>query len=212
MHYLGFYPDLSAREGFECVRPQSEMGLDIMRIWLAIMGYSGDLNTEQVKVHYSDKYAIQMLAIQIPTVQPTSTRCKTQVGIWIHNIWNTNFYLFVLMPGIVCYSSHGLNNELFVQYIGDLNTKKLLNRNSNGRSMPMGYALCTKPTIQILNQYIRKQDGVHLSGIQMVELSGIQMVELSSIQMALKNRTFGIQHLFDYLNTRLDQISDSHCI
>ena len=73
---------------------------------------------------------------------------------------------------------------------------------SNGRSS--GYVICTRPTAQIPNQYIRKQDGVHLSGIQ--------MVELSSIQMALKNRTFGIQHLFDYLNTRLDQISDSHCI
>ena len=44
---------------------------------------------------------------------------------------------------------------------------------SNGRSM--GYALYNKPTIQILDQYIRKQQGIHLSGIQMVGLSGIQM-------------------------------------
>ena len=68
----------------------------------------------------------------------------------------------------------------------------------------VGLLVMSYVLIQILDQYIRKQDGVHLSGIQ--------MVELSSIQMALKNRTFGIQHLFDYLNTRLDQISDSHCI
>ena len=36
---------------------------------------------------------------------------------------------------------------------------------SNGQSM--GYALCTRPTILMRDQYIRKQDGVHLSGIQM---------------------------------------------
>ena len=51
----------------------------------------------------------------------------------------------------------------------------------------------TIPTIQILDQYIRKQDGVHLSFIQ--------MVGLSSTQMAFKNQT--IWHLtsfrpFDY--------------
>ena len=43
---------------------------------------------------------------------------------------------------------------------------------SNGQAM--GYVLCTSQTIQILDQYIRKQDGVHLSSIQMVGLSGIQ--------------------------------------
>ena len=35
--------------------------------------------------------------------------------------------------------------------------------------------LWASPTIQISDQYIRKQDGVHLSSIQMVRLSGIQM-------------------------------------
>ena len=44
---------------------------------------------------------------------------------------------------------------------------------SNGQSM--GYVLCTSRTIRILDQNKRKQDGVHLSGIQMVGLSGIQM-------------------------------------
>ena len=29
----------------------------------------------------------------------------------------------------------------------------------------MGYILCTRRTIQILDQYIRKQDGVYLSGV-----------------------------------------------
>ena len=50
---------------------------------------------------------------------------------------------------------------------------------SNGRSM--GYVLCTRPTIWIPDQYIRKQVGVHFSGIEMVGLSGIEM--------ALKNQT-----------------------
>ena len=62
-------------------------------------------------------------------------------------------------------------------YIGDLY--------SNGQSM--GYVLCTRLTIQI-------PDGVHLSGIQMVRLSGIQMA-------LKKTRPFGIQPLFDHLNT-----------
>ena len=37
------------------------------------------------------------------------------------------------------------------------------------------FALCSRLTIQILDQNIRKQDGVHMSGIQMVLLSSIQM-------------------------------------
>ena len=48
---------------------------------------------------------------------------------------------------------------------------------SDGRFM--GYVQCTGPTIWILDQYIRKQVGVHLTGIQMVGLSGIQMIGLS---------------------------------
>ena len=39
-----------------------------------------------------------------------------------------------------------------------------------------GFVLCTRPTIWIPNQYIRKQDGIYLSSIQMFGLSGIQMV------------------------------------
>ena len=39
----------------------------------------------------------------------------------------------------------------------------------------MCHVLCTKLTIKITGQDIRKQDGVHLSGIQMVGLSDIQM-------------------------------------
>ena len=41
--------------------------------------------------------------------------------------------------------------------------------------------LCTSPTIWIPNQYIRKEYGIHLSGIQ--------MIALSSIQMAFQNQT-----------------------
>ena len=41
--------------------------------------------------------------------------------------------------------------------------------------------LCTRPTIWIPDQYIRKQDGIHFSCIQMVGLYGIQM--------AFKNQT-----------------------
>ena len=52
-----------------------------------------------------------------------------------------------------------LNTELFEVWI------------SNGRSM--GYVLCSRPTIQIPDQYIRKLDGVHMSNIQMVGLYSI---------------------------------------
>ena len=39
----------------------------------------------------------------------------------------------------------------------------------------MCFVLCTGPTIQIPDQYIKKQDSVHLSGIQMVGFSGNQI-------------------------------------
>ena len=50
----------------------------------------------------------------------------------------------------------------------------------------MGYVLCTRPTIWIPDQYVRKQDGVHLSGIQMDGLSGIQTASnlFSTIQIS----------------------------
>ena len=66
----------------------------------------------------------------------------------------------------------------------------------------MGHVLCTRPTILIPNQYARKQDGVHFSGVQMVRLSVIHMV--------LKTWPFGIQPLFDHSNTQLVWYSDSH--
>ena len=43
----------------------------------------------------------------------------------------------------------------------------------NGWSMD--FVQCTRRTIQIPNQYIRKQDGVHFSSFQIAGLSGIQM-------------------------------------
>ena len=62
----------------------------------------------------------------------------------------------------------------------------------------------TRPTVWIPNQYMQKLDGIHLPGIQ----------------MAFKYRTiwnptsgpFGIQPLFDHLNTQLVRYSDPHCI
>ena len=68
----------------------------------------------------------------------------------------------------------------------------------------MAYILCTRSTIPVQDQYIQKQDGVHLSGNQ--------MVGLSSIQMALENWTIDIQPLFDHSNTQPVWYSDPHCI
>ena len=92
--------------------------------------------------------------------------------------------------------------SVLLLYSGDLNTNNLNSGNiwipkflkfgfqmvqySNGQSI--GYALCLRPTIQIPDQYIRKQDGIHLSSIQIVGLSGIQM--------AFKNQT--IWHLTSF--------------
>ena len=66
------------------------------------------------------------------------------------------------------------------EYQKHLNTELFEVQISNGLVFKC-YVLCTRPTIQIPNQYIRKQDGIHLSSIQ--------MVGLSSIQMAFKNQT-----------------------
>ena len=52
----------------------------------------------------------------------------------------------------------------------------------NGRSIYS--VLCTRTIIQILDEYVSKQDGIYLS----------------SIQMEFKTGPFGIQHLFDHLN------------
>ena len=76
-------------------------------------------------------------------------------------------------------------------------------RYSNGRSI--GHVLCTRPTIKIPDQYIRKPGGIYFSSIQ--------IVGLSSIQMAFENRRpFGIQPLFDHSNTERVWYSDPHCI
>ena len=63
------------------------------------------------------------------------------------------------------YSGKHLNTKLFEVRIPN-------SWYSNGQFM--GYVLCTRPTIWISDQCTRKQDVVHLSGIQMVRLSGIQ--------------------------------------
>ena len=65
---------------------------------------------------------------------------------------------------------------------------------SNGRSM--GYVLCTRPSIIILDQNIENKISAHLSGIQ----------------MAFKTGPFGIKPLIDYSNTKLVPYSDPHCI
>ena len=54
-----------------------------------------------------------------------------------------------------------------------------------------------------MDQYIRKQDGVHLSGIQMGGISGIQMEILKPDHLA--------SNLFDHLNTEQVWYSDLYC-
>ena len=107
------------------------------------------------------------------------------------------------------------------------------------------FVLFTNSTIEIPDQYIRKLDGVHLSGIQVVRLSSIspcfRFVVLASIGRITNptcgsillvenivprrylNRDlslhspylvtipFGIQPLFNYLNTKQVWYSDPHC-
>ena len=74
-------------------------------------------------------------------------------------------------------NTYNLNTELFeVQISNGLVFKRFGIQTvwySNGQFKC--YVLCTRPTIQIPDQYIRKQDSIHLSGFQMVGLSGIQM-------------------------------------
>ena len=53
----------------------------------------------------------------------------------------------------------------------------------------MYFVLCTRLTIQILDQYIRK----HLSSIKMVVV----------IKLHFNTRPFGFQPLFNHLNTKL---------
>ena len=60
----------------------------------------------------------------------------------------------------------------------------------------MGYDQYTRP--------VHKKTRWHLSGIQMVGLSGIQIV--------IKTGNFGIQPLFNHLNTKRVWYSDPHCI
>ena len=69
---------------------------------------------------------------------------------------------------------------LFAQRYSAKYTKLFEVQISNVMVRPMYYALWTRPTIWIPNQYIRKQDGVHLSSIQMVVLSGIQIPKVVS--------------------------------
>ena len=92
-------------------------------------------------------------------------------------------------------------------YSGDLYTGNIWRPNFqmvwNSNGLFMCYILYTRPTIWMPDQHILKQDGVHLSGIQMVGLSGIQMAfenqtiwhpasfppyELTSLQMIKKSQ------------------------
>ena len=61
----------------------------------------------------------------------------------------------------------------------------------------MCFVPCTRLTIQILDQHIRKQDGVQLSGKQMVWLTGIQMA---------------FQPLLEHSNSKLVCYADPYCI
>ena len=68
---------------------------------------------------------------------------------------------------------------------------------SNGRFMC--YVLRTKLNIQILDQYIRKQDVVHLFGIPMVGLSGIQMAFEYSDHINTQHLNTGFIRIPDFL-------------
>ena len=63
---------------------------------------------------------------------------------------------------------------IFFLYSGELNTIHL-NTETFEMVVLRGYVLCTRPTIQIPDQCIRKQDGIHLSCIQTGGLSCIQI-------------------------------------
>ena len=71
---------------------------------------------------------------------------------------------------------------------------------SNGRCM--GYVLCNRPTIQIPDMCKRKQDGVHLSCIQ--------MVGLSSIQIAFENQTIWHPNSFGPIKYQTSLVFDHH--
>ena len=73
------------------------------------------------------------------------------VGIWILSIWIPNFLRFHFQ--MVWYSIGLTFNWFDIQMVWY----------SNGRFMC--YDFCTRPTIWIPDQYIRKQDGVHLFDI-----------------------------------------------
>ena len=60
----------------------------------------------------------------------------------------------------------------------------------------MCYVLCTKLAIWIPDQYLRKQDGIHLSSIQMVELYGIQIALEYRTMTANHSLTFQILSFF----------------
>ena len=106
----------------------------------------------------------------------------------------------------------------FSKYSGDLNTNHLDTINiwipnflkfgfqmvgySNGRSM--GNVLCTRPTIQIPDQWIRSKMA---SICPVFKWLGCPVFKWHS-----KTRPFGIQPLLDQSNTRLVQYSDPHCL
>ena len=113
------------------------------------------------------------------------------------------------------YTTNNCTSKLYgiAQYSGDLNTYNLkfrkkssdfkwcdnpavvawsVKKKKNGVIFNSG--LCTRPTIQIPEQNIRKQDGVNLSGIQKVGYSN--------------SGPFGIRSLFDHSNTELQRGSE----
>ena len=73
---------------------------------------------------------------------------------------------------------------------------------SNGRSI--SYVICTGLTIQILDQYIREQDGNTICPV--FKWSGCPVFKWHS-----KSRQFGIPPLVNHLNTGLLRYSDSNC-
>ena len=75
------------------------------------------------------------------------------------------------------------------------------------------YVLWTRPTLQMPDQYKRKQDGVLLFwysiGLAVLYSNGIQILE--QLASNLHTGPFGIQPLIYHVNTKLVWYSDPHC-
>ena len=121
--------------------------------------------------------------------QIVTLACKTRVLFFHIYIFHFYWKAHKLIKTIIVFDP--IFNKTFIQKLNTLGILIHLNTGniwipnflkfkfqmvpySNGQFMC--YVLCTRLTIiWIPDQYVRKQDGIHLSDIQMVGLLGIQM-------------------------------------